>query len=189
VTEKEAIEVLLLFNKKAAWLLQSSFVQTSLQQGQQFSLEFAQGKPLKMERSGPAGESIDAFVLTFRLFIQRNDRCSVKKLRDAYEVLPLAEDRKVELRELCAQWEGLRDFNTWLTLDGERLTYGRIMDVFIYGGLAHSDAKLTPTYDQWMSGPSAGMLEYLFCKGLSDTLGGIQILVECNVEALDLLGK
>ena len=57
-------------------------------------------------------------------------------------------------------FKGARDqFNTWLDcdpsikIDNLTITNREILDIFIYGGLAHANKRKKAIFDQWMSDP------------------------------------
>lgn len=122
-----------------------------------------------IEQSRPDDDATDALILTFRFFIQKNEAPSFRWL--ATHVLDdpgLSEEWKQE-------FTAVRDFlNTFLDrqsgynervvapppagtsgearLVGEyQWTNRQIMDVFIYGGMAHADPEKRETYERWKS--------------------------------------
>jgi hypothetical protein len=108
------------------------------------------GHPVEVTGDFATVDEVDAFVLTLRLFVQDNEPISVRRLATLYEQTP-------ELTPLLDKVRGLREkLNTYL--DGlspivwqqEQLPRRRILDVFLYGGLAHTHQGRTEEYSRWM---------------------------------------
>lgn len=82
---KEDIDRLKLFNEKAKRLLNSRFVEYIRRKKRiAFEVSGRKGEPIKTLRVLPDQDAIDAFVLTFRYFIQNNERCSFGNLAKSY---------------------------------------------------------------------------------------------------------
>ena len=70
------VTILELFNEKADKLLRSHFLKSALTELRiSYSMETTpNGEVYKTEYHGPDSEATDAFVLTFRYFIQNNEK-------------------------------------------------------------------------------------------------------------------
>jgi len=92
------IKVLKLFNEKVDRLSSRSFLTKLDGSGVSFEAKkLNESEPeLKVERKGPDEESIDAFVTTFRLFIQDNDRLSLQNVSKLYSNPSISKDLKDE---------------------------------------------------------------------------------------------
>ncbi len=151
------------FCDKSQKLWSLSFTQTIVNEGSGFKFSFEQGTDVLAERYGPSEESIDAFVLTLRFFIQNNEESSLKNVTAHIDRLQKA---GWVADEIASNWHQARDSineflgtPTFLTEQWQRngaiekeetYTYGRIMDVFVYGELAHSrDAAKKELFDHW----------------------------------------
>ena len=58
-----------------------------------------EGEAVKMSRILPDQDAIDAFVLTFRFFIQDNEKSSFKRLSESFEKLPISPELKKQFVE------------------------------------------------------------------------------------------
>jgi hypothetical protein len=148
----DSIEALYLFNEKAEKLKRCSFTR-SVSEKRVITISYKEDGSLGVERKGPDEESIDAFVLTYRFFCQDNEGSSFRNMEVIYNSLPISQQRK-------DLFKGARDqFNTWLDcdpsikIDNLTITNREILDIFIYGGLAHANKRKKAIFDQWMSDP------------------------------------
>jgi len=73
MTKRAGTESLRFFNKKADKLLGLSFTKSVFGESTRLEISMEDGGPLKVCRWGPGDEATDAFVLTFRFFIQDNE--------------------------------------------------------------------------------------------------------------------
>jgi len=153
---EKQISDLMLFNEKATKLESYSFTQIVFNQSTGFtvSLKNINEQPLlKVERRGPDDESIDAFVLTFRFFIQDNEKSSFRNLASIYDTLLISEEKRNNFKEARDHINNALDTTSFLNIDGVALTYRHIIDTFIYGGLSHANERKKKEYDIWMINP------------------------------------
>lgn len=161
-------DALKLFVKKAKKLLSGGFV-TFLQEHGGTSLQYTYKKDagVTIEHIHPDDDAIDAFVLTFRFFIQENERISFRWL--ANNVLDddgLSEQWKQEFVKVRDSLNTFLDSNTYINerfvermMDGENviervvseqfITHRELMLTFVYGGLAHANQSREQTYERW----------------------------------------
>lgn len=86
------INDLKLFNEKLAVLLNSSFANEMLRNTSGFMFSFKANEGYEAIMVGAEGESVDAAFLTLRMFMQDNDRLSVRNIAKIYsEVQDLVE--------------------------------------------------------------------------------------------------
>ncbi|MEN6641242.1 MAG: hypothetical protein ABFE08_02215 [Armatimonadia bacterium] len=151
VTREQILQSLRLFNEKAEKLAQTSFSRTVLFESTGWSTHAKVGEPAVVERRGPPQESIEAFVLTFRLFVNKSDLCSLHKVTEAYSQALIRQ----ELRQ--AFFETQRCLSDYLAspspfrTENTCLTHGQILDTFMWGGLAHANVRYKQQYDEWIS--------------------------------------
>jgi hypothetical protein len=155
-----------LFSEKVDKLRRLTFTQTIINEPSGFHLHYHHETGVAAERHGPAEESIDAFVLTLRFFIQNNEPCSLRNMTKHVDALHAAglisdvtRDKWNEAREAI---NALLDAKTHITetwqKDGtigkeETYTRRRIMDVFVYGGFAHASREKKLLFDSWRAKP------------------------------------
>ncbi|MES4785008.1 MAG: hypothetical protein C4294_03470, partial [Nitrospiraceae bacterium] len=77
-------------------------------------------------------DEVDAFVLTYRLFTQGNDRISIRSLATVYAKTWMPEEARQRFSEARDQVnEYLRSY-TSLVFGNERITRQRLVDVVVY---------------------------------------------------------
>lgn len=165
--EYEYIRHLQNFNEQADTLKKLSFVPKVFGQETGVQVSASQGQSIIIKRRGPDEESIRAFVLTFRFFIQDRDKISFGKLAEHYNNLPISQERKDKFNAIRAY---INDFlNSKSQVNINNSTNWDIIDIFIYGGLAHIIPDKKKTFDYWMSKPIANVFlinEFVYILGI-----------------------
>lgn len=190
---REDINRLKLFNEKANRLLNTRFVQYILSKGKiSFQIDAKKGEAVKIEKDVPDQDAIDAFILTFRYFIQNNEQCSFGNLSKTYERQFVPEEIRKEYLRVRKQLNDYLDApsSIKIEIEGETPTRRRILDVFIYGGLAHANPKKKEIFDKWIRDPIIGpLLEFCFVSILIKVLEVIRYVVGLNEKLLKKLEK
>ena len=147
----------MLFNEKAEKLQDLNFTKYMFQQksgvifsGERVS-EDSNKFVLKEKVIGPKAESIDAFVLTFRFFYQNNEISSINNLAKAYTNLNISNTLKNDFHRARIKLNKYLDDPTQIKIVYNERTLIRreILDIFVYGGLAHANKKKKAVYDSW----------------------------------------
>ena len=168
MNRNEAINALRLFIEKASKLVDSGFVKSLENSG--LTLSGGAGKPLKVTRLGPNQQEIDAFVLTFRFFIQGKDRISPKEFKAVFHSEFTTQEERTTFDKVRAELDEFLHGPSALD-DGGKITREELMHAFIYGGLAHANVSKKERYDKWMANPSfAGLIENEFVLILDQVL-------------------
>jgi hypothetical protein len=188
---EEDVERLKLFSEKAERLVNSRFMQYILGKGRiSFSIGAKRGEEVKTEKIVPDQEAIDAFVLTFRYFIQNNERCSFGNLAKTYEKTSVPGELRTEYLEARKLLNDYLDAQASIKIGEEALTRRRILDVFVYGGLAHAQKKKKEVFDAWTRDPfTTGFLEVHFASILVDVLRVIRHVAGLNEKLVRELEK
>lgn len=97
----------------------------------------------------PDNESVEAYILTFRILTQDND-CSIRNLAAIYEKLPENNKTKQSFNALREDLNKYLDTDSSI-YDGSRWTRREIMDNMLYGYFAHTNKKKKEVVDGWMS--------------------------------------
>ena len=87
---------MLLFNEKAEKLLKLSFTKDIFNKDSGVHFSWKRDEALKVKRTGPGDEAIYAFVLTFRFFIQDNEKISFRNIARIYTNLDIENNLKRE---------------------------------------------------------------------------------------------
>ena len=185
-------KALRLFNEKAEKLERGSFFQKMIQTDAGITISFNRTEAgnfnVTQERRGPDEEATDAFVLTFRYFIQDNEHTSFRNMENSYQAAPIEDSLKQKFSELRRQVNEYLDQTTNINFNGEFLTRRRVMEVFVYGGLSHANEEKRRLYKTWINDPVAGVLfEHEFTTILRNIYIAIQMIKRMNEEALKSL--
>jgi hypothetical protein len=188
VTLQDDIETLRYFNEKVDKLANLSFTR--------FVTENAISTPdllvdaqLFLDKSVPSDESIDAFVLTLRLFLVNNEPISIGNVAKLYERLPVSDEKKALVQDCRDEFNRHLNSYSHLGIEGKRLLQSEIFYVFLYGGLAHgNDRTRRATFQRWRSDPRRfAYLKALFVMLLMDCLEVLFWLRHCNTQTLEEL--
>jgi hypothetical protein len=190
----KAISALELFNEKARKLASSSFVRDM--QGNDVGVRISGIRKddgsfaIKSVRKGPSAESIDAFALTLRFFLQNNESSSLANIAAIYEqygfengLLGRFNSARTAVNDLLEAPNdlGLKDGETYLTNQ-------QIIEVYLYGDLAHGNAEKRATYKEWRSLPPFGLLtEAGFIRIGGQIFSAIIFISRVNEEAIGQL--
>ncbi|MFX0202058.1 MAG: hypothetical protein ACFFCW_38595 [Candidatus Hodarchaeota archaeon] len=158
-----------LFNEKYEKLRSLSFYRKVFKEKTGVTVSRKAGEPVKVLRRGPKAESIDAFVLTFRFFIQDNEKSSFRNIAEVYENLPISQQKKELFKNSRTNLNAFLDSPSMFKIIDESPTRRDILETFIYGNLAHANKGKKETYDQWMSYPAFNQLiinEFVFILGI-----------------------
>ena len=183
-----AVAVLSLFNEKSDKLESLSFTEKIAHSGVTISGKL--GKPVQAERQGPDDESIDAFVLTMRYFVQDNEPTSFRHMAELYSKLSVTPDLVQKFNDARTKTNAGLDKSTPVNLNNEVLTYRAVFDTFLWGGLAHANPKKKARYDVWAKNPILFPLlqnEFVFALGI--LLNMIFFTRALNTAAISQLGN
>lgn len=115
-------------------------------------LKIEKDKPVTVVTNLPDQSAIDEFVLTFRFFIQKGEGTSFRKMEPFYESLQISQELKNNFSKARSSVNNYLDSiprSIKFEINGQTPTNRDIMNVFIYGKLAHADQKLELIFDQW----------------------------------------
>lgn len=142
-----------------------------------------------IDYEGPDEEAIDAFLFTFRFFVQNNERTSFANLEKLFQELPLERHRIDAAVGTRRAINDRLDQLTNFVVGDERLKRRRVFEVFLWGGLAHANREKKVVYDDWASRGALPMLQAEFVATLVDLLRAIFWFRQACREALAILGE
>jgi hypothetical protein len=142
----EAGDALKLFNEKAERLLSLSYWNKSLGAGA--VVEWKRGEGWDSVFVGADEESLEALLLTARLFMQNNERISLGNVRRLYQTIPVDMALQDSVRAHCDELNAFLDSDSNLVIEEHRqLTHRDILEIFLYGGYAHTNAAKRRIFD------------------------------------------
>lgn len=138
---EQSREILLMFIEKSEELISSSFAQYIL-------LNNVASLRILIDKSGfsikepfPNIDSLRAFVLTFRFFIQDRDQISLRALEDITNDPGISTEWKESYRQIRREINNFLNSKVRITSDGEQPTYRQVQEAFLYGDLAHLNKR------------------------------------------------
>ncbi len=160
---------LLQFNRKAGKLERYSFARYIFSQSSGVTISWEAERGVEVALRKPPDEAIDALVLTFRFFMQNNEACSLFRLAQVYERIGATEPEKAtEFDAIRNRLNAFLDSPSTIEVNGERLTFRRILEGFVYGDLSHENpakrADFTLWMDRWLTEPLVWN-EFVYCLG------------------------
>jgi hypothetical protein len=116
-------------------------------------------------------DEIDAFVLTYRLFTQANDRISIRSMSKIYSSSWMPAEAGACFEEARTGVNRYLSESTSILIGHEPLSVERMLRVVVYGGLAHTSVEEEAVYRSWMAdGGIAGFVWAEFVVALKRML-------------------
>ena len=179
--KEEIIKSLRLFNEKADKLMSLGFTKKIFGEKSGFTLSAKKDGPVVFQRHGPEGESIDAFVLTYRFFIQDNEKISFHNMSKIYDEREITQDKKNTFKNIRENINNFLNSNSIV----KKYTNREIQDIFIYGGLSHANETQKRIFDSWKKDQLIfEILENEFVWVLVNILNAIQAIARLNLNVL-----
>ncbi|MES2282506.1 MAG: hypothetical protein V4542_13925 [Pseudomonadota bacterium] len=126
-------------------------------------------------------DAIEAFVLTYRLLTQDNDRYSIRNLAGLYAknwMEPEGRERLAEARDGIASYLAQ---DVTFDFGARPENVGVLMDVVVYGGLAHSNSEKEKRLRVWNeTGPGANMVWVEFMAALIGLMSYLLYIRDLN---------
>ncbi len=174
-----------LFNEKAAKLERSRLFRRMRRAGVSFQVRFGQGQKTRAWHNAPKGESVDAFVLTYRWFVQDRDGISLRSIAKLFQQLPVSRELR---KDVAAARRGIRQYlsrRTRITINDHTPTRGEVCETFLYGDLSHANAGKRATFENWKVGPvTFMMLDAEFVRTLARVASIILFIRDTNLKAI-----
>lgn len=152
-----------------------------------FRLSAEAGGPLQAEVTGPDHESVAAFVLTIRFFLQDQDKISFRKIADVYDAPSTPAGLAADYRQVREAINDFLDGPSMFNINGQLVTRRDLMEVFLYGGLSHANESKRATYEAWRASPLPifPMMENEFVATLATVCMCVRQVQEMNVALLE----
>ena len=130
-------------------------------------------------------DDIDAFVLSYRILTQNNDRLSVGSLAKIYDRDWMPKEASNRFCEARTQLNDYLD-NSYSTVSLDSpIPIRELLEVIIYGALAHSNASKEATFSQWTAdGGLSGFFWGEFMAALKEVTHYLVYFKELNLAVL-----
>jgi hypothetical protein len=134
-------EALLLFNEKAERLQRSALLRRLKRGPLTIKLVMVPGKQRKAVASPISDDSLDAFLLTLRFFLQDNESSSFRNMAKHYDSLPLPQELRDRFHAIRERLNGFLDAPSAIGIvrKGEAAALSRrnVLEAYLWGERAH----------------------------------------------------
>lgn len=153
------IELMRLFIDKVEKLTSLSLVTSLIENGSSVHMSVTkESGVLEIATVGPTGEQVDAFVLTIRMFMQDNDRISIRHTSNVVDGLPVSDHLRKYFRKHRDNLNQYLDASAIFALSTDHPTRREVFDTVLYGNLSHLEATKVARYQAWVTD---GILKHL----------------------------
>ncbi len=162
----QLLQRLKLFNEKAEGIRRGRFANQVFHPKHGFTWLTPGDGSMETEWHGADEDATKALALDLRYFIwsQNRDGINLKQVLELYETLPVCEPDKRTVKDLVNSLESALDADA-IIIGTEPVTWRRLLEVFMYGGLAHANDDKRALYKRWMKTESlATLMLYNFEK-------------------------
>jgi hypothetical protein len=186
----EGLRRLGLFNEKAAAIRDGRFVTQVFHPRHGFTWITPGDGSMQTEWRGADVDATKALALDLRYFIwgQKRDHINLWEIRDLYESLPVNSEDKQTIRDLIDSLDETLN-STAIVIGAEPVTWRKLLEVFMYGGLAHANDDKRRVYEFWKkTESSATLMRHNFekiVKAMVYAICQVRLVNERIIEALE----
>lgn len=131
---------------------------------------------------------LDAFILSFRLFVQDNEPISLRNIHRLYEASSVPQDLKDAVTKACATLNSFLNSPMIMQWPDSAKTYREHFDIVLYGELAHMKVAKAELFQKWTSDGFISMNVWtLFLMVLQNILATISYIRVVNEKAIQRL--
>jgi hypothetical protein len=106
---------------------------------------------MTVQLNGPDEDALRSFVLTFRFFIQENEKCSIRRITEVYSKLPFDRIERQTFFNFRTFLSANLDAPSPYSKNNVTWTRRQIMDTLIYGYFAHANDSKKEVADSWLA--------------------------------------
>jgi hypothetical protein len=182
---EQGLRLLRVFNAKAERLNRRGFLASFRAGNTGYDWHWRRGEEVRMERYLPNEDERDAYVLTLRLFVQDRDGFSFRRLERLYPHLGVAPDLVERVRAVRTRVNAYLDAPSQVILNHREPTRREIFEVFLYGGLAHTDPDKWAVFEAWREHAIQWpLVEESFTRTATQVTEGIFQMRRVNLDAI-----
>ena len=156
------------FSEKVARLEASRLLQFMTSEGWKLSWNFETDQPADEARM-PDLESVEAYVLNLRFFIQDNEPSSLRNMAALYREACQVQQHQQQFMEIHKAINRELDRDVWFRFNDEAVTYHKLFQGMIYSRIAHANRKGHKLFQEFTAHPFGEMLamnEFLRCLAM-----------------------
>lgn len=157
-------------------------------------------KNLKIEQTGPMTfalegtiyssledfdrDEIKAFVLDYRQYTQNNDPISIGSLARIYDKPWMHPGARKNFQEIRKRFNRVLDAESTLIFGDTVMSVRELVEIVVYGGLAHSNAEKADAFEAWERSGIMGFVWAIFFAAMRDLMATLKQLRELNEQVL-----
>ncbi len=180
-------ELLQRFCAKVQELEDMRFLRQARSTGIKFRMEWDRGGPMTQTRHGPDEESVKAFLLTLRFFLQDNEPTSIRKIAKLVQISGVRQDLKDRFEDERNALNRHLDSsgNVNVVASGHTYTRRDVLYTFLYGLYAHHNEQYALRLKLWRSSGVEMPLRTIFDNVVLNVLVSLHNLRLIGCEILD----
>lgn len=132
-------------------------------------------------------DEIDSVVLTYRVLTQKNDRVSLASLAEIYNSDWFPEEGMKYFNEARDRVNEYLDSPAAVCFETGFITIRSLMEIIIYGGLAHTNLKKERIFNSWVSSGASGFFRVEFMAALRFMISYFKYFKELNEVTLKVI--
>jgi hypothetical protein len=129
-------------------------------------------------------DEIAAFVLDYRQYTQNNDPISISSLARIYERPWMHPGARKNFEEYRAHFNRELDAPSKLMFGNDAMSVRTLVEIVLYGGLAHSNSEKADTFESWEKSGIMGMVWAVFFAAMRDLMQTLKQLRGLNEQVL-----
>lgn len=134
-------------------------------------------------------DEIDAFVLSYRVFTQYNDRLSIPSIGRIYSKEWMPPRARECFEDARSQLNEHLDSAATVEFPSGQISVRTLLDIIIYGGLAHSNEKKAKIFDSWEQSGFMGFMWADFMAYAREAVDSLKYLRDLSQNVLDALDE
>jgi ribosomal protein L30 len=180
---KKDFEVLRRLNRRVTRTEQSAFWKRFADQIPNVIIRM--DKDMRFEKTGPVNatmqgtihtwledfnqDEIAAFVLDYRQYTQNNDAISISSIAGIYERSWMESGARTRFEEIRARFNRELDAASTLVFGDCHMSVRELVDIVVYGGLAHSTPAKAEIFEDWENSGIMGIVWAVFFAAMCAT--------------------
>jgi len=129
-------------------------------------------------------DEIAAFVLDYRQYTQNNDAISIGSLARIYHRAWMHPGARNNFDEIRARYNQSPDASSGIMFGDYTMCVRELVDIVVYGGLAHSNEKKAAIFESWETSGIMGFVWASFFAAMRDLMKTLKILRTLNEQFL-----
>jgi ribosomal protein L30 len=129
-------------------------------------------------------DEIAAFVLDYRQYTQNNDPISINSLARIYEQPWMHSSARKNFEESRSRFNRELDASSTLTFGNYEMSVRELVEIVVYGGLAHSNRKKADIFESWEKSGIMGTVWAVFFAAMRDLMQTLKQLRALNEQVL-----